>query len=99
MAATLPEYDLPKTDGSTALEYVGKSSSTLIYTAYNNMQFSKEIRFDTKQKYTDSDIVLQIQMPGVVIPTPASGTSSFYITIGGITYNWHIDSNGNVWVD
>lgn len=96
MAATLPEYDLPKTDGSTALEYVGKSSSTLIYTAYNNMQFSKEIRFDTKQKYTDSDIVLQIQMPGVVIPTPASGISSFYITIGGITYNWHIDSNGNV---
>lgn len=96
MAATLPEYDLSKTDGSTALEYVGKSSSTLIYTAYNNMQFSKEIRFDTKQKYTDSDIVLQIQMPGVVIPTPASGISSFYITIGGITYNWHIDSNGNV---
>ena len=96
MAAEVPEHDLSKTDGSTELKYKGKSSSTLIYTAYNNMQFSKEIHFDTKQKYTDSDIVLQIQVPGVVIPTPASGISSFYITIGGITYNWHIDSNGNV---
>ena len=95
MATTSPNYELSKTDGSTLLEPTGGFN----YTAYNNMQFSKWIYFDTKQKYTDKNIALQIYVPGVVIPTPASGTSSFYITIGGVTYNWHIDSSGNVWVD
>ena len=96
MAATLPDDTLSETKGNTSLERTGIDNSTFIYTIHNNMRLSREIHFDTKQRYIDRDIVLQIQVPGVVIPTPASGISSFYITIGGITYNWHIDSNGNV---
>lgn len=47
---------------------------------------SKQYTFSTAKKYVDKDIKFQINIPGVVIPTPSSGTTSFYITIGGVTY-------------
>ena len=41
---------------------------------------------------------------GVTIDTPSSGTSSFYITVpngnnGTVTFNFHVDSNGEVTID
>lgn len=41
---------------------------------------------------------------GVIIDTPSSGTSSFYITVpngnnGTVTFNFHVDSNGEVTID
>lgn len=62
----------------------------------NQTSMSKQYTFSTSGKYVDKDIKFQINIPGVVIPTPSSGTTSFYITIGGITYTWKVDSSGNV---
>ena len=41
---------------------------------------------------------------GVTIDAPSSGTSSFYITVpngnnGTITFNFYVDSNGEVTID
>lgn len=60
---------------------------------------NKTYEFPTGKKYVDRNIKFQINVPGVVIPTPASGTNTFYITIGEATYYWRVDSSGNVWVD
>lgn len=65
----------------------------------NQTSQNKTYTFDTKDKISDKNIKFQINIPGIVIPTPSSGTNSFYITIGGITYNWTVDSDGNVWVE
>lgn len=59
----------------------------------------KTYSFPTKGTYVDKNIDFKIHIPGIVIPTPSSGTTQFYITIGGNTYWWKVDSFGNVWVD
>lgn len=91
MATTDPDNNsnagVTTNNAATTMKKESIDNSNFIYTVYNNMPFSKEIRFYTKQKYIDRDIVFQIQTPGVVIPTPLTGTNSFYITIGGVTYN------------
>ena len=53
----------------------------------------------TGRTYVDGNINVHVQVPGIVIPTPTVGESEFYITIGGVTYTWHVDSAGDVWVD
>lgn len=89
MAALIHTDDgwIPSLNSETNRNEVEQTAQTVQYT------------FDTAGKMVDKNIVFQINIPGVVIPTPASGTSTFYITIGGVTYNWTVDSSGNVWVD
>lgn len=90
---------LTETTQGTEISSQTSTSNEFIYNINTNMPLSKQIVFDTQKKYTDRNIKFQITMPGVVIPTPASGTSTFYITIGGVTYHWNVNSNGDVWVD
>ena len=51
-------------------------------------------------QFVDKDIIFQINVPGVIIPTPGTGDdpNTFYITIGNVTYNFVVDSSNNVWV-
>lgn len=60
---------------------------------------SENYILQTGRTYVDSNINVYVQVPGIVIPTPTVGESEFYITIGGVTYTWHVNSAGNVWVD
>lgn len=62
------------------------TSSEFVYSVNTNMPQSSSVTFLTAGKYVDRDVKFQINVPGVVIPTPASGTSTFYITIGNATY-------------
>ena len=60
---------------------------------------NKTYTFSTKNKVNDRDIAMTINVPGMNVSTPTSSTNNtFYITIGGVTYNWEVDSSGNVWV-
>lgn len=53
----------------------------------NQTSQNKTYTFATKDKINDKNIKFQINIPGIIIPTPSSGTSTFYIEIGGIRYN------------
>lgn len=55
--------------------------------------------FNVANKYSDKDIEITVNVPGVEIPTPSTGTNTFWLKIGGIKYIWKVDSSGNVWVE
>lgn len=54
----------------------------------------------TKNKYVNRNIELNYSIPGMVLPKPSSGTTTFYITVpngssGTVTFNFTVDSDGN----
>jgi len=55
--------------------------------------------FNVANKYSDKDIEITVNVPGIEIPIPSTGTSTFWLKIDGIKYIWKVDSSGNVWVE
>ncbi len=54
----------------------------------------------TKNKYVNRNIELNYNIPGMILPKPSSGETTFYITVpnglsGNITFNFTVDANGN----
>ena len=51
-------------------------------------------------KYVGKNIELSINIPGMIISKPTSGTNTFYITVpngssGTVTFTFTVDANGN----
>lgn len=57
--------------------------------------------FNTENKYCSNNIVVNVDVPGMIVPTPSTGENpnSFWIEIGGIRYTWNVNSDGDVWID
>lgn len=55
--------------------------------------------FNVANKYSDKDIEITVNVPGIEIPIPSTGTSTFWLKIDEIKYIWKVDSSGNVWVE
>ena len=57
------------------------------------------VTMPTKNKYVDKNIEVLYNIPGIVLPTPSSGTNNFYITVpngaGTVTFHFSVDTNGN----
>lgn len=66
---------------------------------FSQVKPSQTYTFNTSGKFSDKNISITVNVPGVEIPTPSTGTNTFYIKIGGVTYTWKVDSSGNVWVE
>lgn len=68
--------------------------------ASNNVRYSSEpltkrfstITLETAGKYVDQNLALGIDIPGMNLQK----NQTFYINDGIYTWNWSVDSNGNV---
>lgn len=70
---------------------------------YKNVTITKQngtYSMHTKDTYVDKDIDLIYSIPGMVLPKPSSGTTTFYVTVpngsnGTVTFHFSVDTNGN----
>ena len=58
------------------------------------------LTFSTQTTYVPSNIVMNINIPGIELTTPASGTKTFYVQVpnGGnnmVGFLFTVDSSGN----
>lgn len=53
---------------------------------------NSSLTLNTAKKYVDRNIELDINIPGINL----NNSETFYINDGIYTWNWNIDSNGNV---
>ena len=58
----------------------------------NQTKLKQTYTFSTRNSYNNKDITLEINVPGIHL----ENSKTFWINDGIYTWNWEIDSNGNV---